>query len=88
MTPKPHTQTKTQAQSAAKLAPHATRMAKATRPRGHREVHALNTLEAHGYRRLAGLHAQGSDFVATAQKNGKSYRVTVTPSGTIRAVPA
>ncbi|HWF67944.1 MAG TPA: hypothetical protein VN670_11595 [Acidobacteriaceae bacterium] len=55
---------------------------------GHSEVHALNALQAAGYRRLKNLHAKGANFVGTAQKAGKSYDVTVTPSGSIKATIA
>jgi hypothetical protein len=64
------------------------RVAKKVAMRGHREVAALNALESNGYRQFANLHAQGSDFVATANKNGKSYDVTVAPSGAIQAASA
>lgn len=53
--------------------------------RGNREVNALNALEAAGYRQFDNLHADGRDFVATAHKAGKSYDVTITPSGAIQA---
>jgi hypothetical protein len=52
--------------------------------RGDREVNALNALEAAGYRQFNNLHASGRNFVATAQKAGKSYDVTVNPSGGIQ----
>ena len=55
---------------------------------GHSEVHALNALQATGYRQLKDLHAKGADFVGTAQKAGKSYDVTVMPSGSIKATIA
>lgn len=55
---------------------------------GHSEVHALNALEAAGYRHLTNLHAKGANFVGTAQKAGKSYDVTVGPSGSIKATIA
>ena len=55
---------------------------------GHNEVHALNALEASGYRQFTNLHAKGADFIGTAQKAGKSYDVTVTPSGSIKATLA
>ena len=54
--------------------------------RGDSEVQALNKLEASGYRQFKNLHAQGADFVATATKSGKTYDVTVRPSGTIDTV--
>ena len=54
--------------------------------RGDSEVQALNKLEASGYRQFKNLHAQGADFVATATKSGKTYAVTVRPSGTIDTV--
>ena len=54
--------------------------------RGDSEVQALNELEASGYRQFKNLHAQGTDFVATATKSGKTYDVTVRPSGTIDTV--
>lgn len=55
---------------------------------GRSEVHALNALEAAGYRQLKDLHAKGADFAGTAQKAGKSYDVTVMPSGSIKATLA
>jgi hypothetical protein len=55
---------------------------------GHSEVHALNALQAAGYRQLNDLHAKGADFVGTARKAGKSYDVTVMPSGAIKATLA
>lgn len=55
---------------------------------GHSEVHALNALQAAGYRQLKDLHAKGAEFVGTAQKAGKSYDVTVMPSGSIKATIA
>lgn len=55
---------------------------------GDREVNALNALEAAGYRGFADLHSKGSDFIATAHKNGKMFDVTVRPGGKIAATNA
>ena len=55
---------------------------------GHSEVHALNALEAAGYRHFTNLHAKGAEFVGTAQKAGKTYDVTIGPSGSIKATIA
>ena len=55
---------------------------------GHREVQALNALEAAGYRRFNNLHTSGTNFVGTAMKSGKSYDVTVTQTGRIEATKA
>jgi hypothetical protein len=60
---------------------------RAYRPRvtqGDREVSALNSLEAAGYRNFDNLRASGHDFVATATKAGKTFDVTVLPSGKIQ----
>ncbi len=67
---------------------HRNRLARNSSTRGDREVHALNALEAAGYRQFTDVHARGANFVATAQKAGKSYDVTVMPSGNIRATNA
>ena len=64
---------------------HHNHLAKKASIRGDNEVHALNVLEAAGYRQLNNLHAQGLDFVAKAEKAGKSYNVSVTPTGSIKA---
>ena len=59
--------------------------------RGHeesveqREVMALNTLEAQGYNQFKGLHPDGQNIAATAQKNGKDVQVVVTPSGQVQS---
>lgn len=55
---------------------------------GRSEIHALNALESAGYRQFTNLHANGADFVGTAQKAGKTYDVTVMPSGSIKAASA
>lgn len=64
---------------------HRDRLATKSSTRGDGEVRALNALEAAGYRQFNNLHVQGANFVATASKAGKSYTVTVMPSGSIQA---
>lgn len=54
-------------------------------PQAAQEVRALNTPGSTGYRQFSNLHADGSDFVATATKAGKSFDVTVSPAGQIEA---
>jgi hypothetical protein len=67
---------------------HRKKIAMNTSTRGDKEVNALNSLEAAGYRQFANLHAMGAGFVGTAQKAGKIYDVTVMPSGSIKAARA
>ena len=67
---------------------HHAKMAKNVSVQGDREVRALNALESAGYRQFNNLRANGTDFVATAMKAGRSYDVTVTPQGRIEAKKA
>ncbi|MGC8535928.1 MAG: hypothetical protein ACP5QR_10425 [Rhizomicrobium sp.] len=50
---------------------------------GEREVHALNLLEAAGYRSITGVHPKGMNVMATAVKAGKTQNLTITSAGKI-----
>ncbi len=85
-----HTKTQTATNSATSVRKavhrhHHDRLSMNASTRGDKEVRALNTLEAAGYRQFGTLHAHGSEFVTTATKAGHSYNVTVMPSGKIQA---
>lgn len=48
-------------------------------PIGNRMTNALNLLEAHGYGSFSDFKANGNDFTATVNKNGRDVTVQIDP---------